>query len=498
MPRLRGTRACYDRSMPIAHGQALLTDFYQLTMAYGYFRGGLANTEAVFHLFFRENPFDGGFALAAGLGPVVEYLECFQFAPDDLAYLETLRGNDEKPIFDHEFLDALAEMRFSCDVDAVPEGTVVFPQEPLLRVRGPIMQAQLIETLLLNMINFQTLVATKAARLVIAAGDRPVVEFGLRRAQGPDGGMSASRAAYIGGCAGTSNVLAAKTWGIPLKGTHAHSWVMAFDSELESFETWAEVLPNNSLFLVDTYDTLQGVRNAVEVGRRLRERGHRMLGIRLDSGDLAYLSREARAILDEGGFADAVIMATNDLDEHIIESLCQQEAAIGLWGVGTRLVTAYDERALGGVYKLAATRAPGGEWVEKIKLSEQAVKTTTPGVLQVRRFFEHGEAVGDMIYDERHPPAEQPTIVDPADLTRRKTFHQAAATEELLAPVFRRGKLVAGLPSIEEIRTRARSQIASFHSGIKRFVNPHVYPVGLEKSLYDRKMKAILDAKGFG
>ena len=281
MPRLRGTRACYDQSMPIAHGQALLTDFYQLTMAYGYFRGGLANTEAVFHLFFRENPFDGGFALAAGLGPVVEYLECFHFAPDDLAYLETLRGNDEKPIFDHEFLDALAAMRFSCDVDAVPEGTVVFPQEPLLRVRGPIMQAQLIETLLLNMINFQTLVATKAARIVIAAGDRPVVEFGLRRAQGPDGGMSASRAAYIGGCAGTSNVLAAKTWGIPLKGTHAHSWVMAFDSELESFETWAEVLPNNSLFLVDTYDTLQGVRNAVEVGRRLRSGGGTRAGRRV-------------------------------------------------------------------------------------------------------------------------------------------------------------------------------------------------------------------------
>lgn len=483
--------------MPIARGQALLTDFYQLTMAYGYFRGGLADTEAVFHLFYRENPFGSGFALAAGLEPVAEYLEHFHFAPDDLAFLETVCGNDDKPIFDRAFLDALDAMRFTCDVDAVPEGTVVFPQEPLLRVRGPIMQAQIIETPLLNAINFQTLVATKAARIVIAAGDQPVVEFGLRRAQGPDGGMSASRAAYIGGCAGTSNVLAAKTWGIPVRGTHAHSWVMAFDSELESFETWAEVMPNNSLFLVDTYDTLQGARNAVEVGRRLRERGHRMIGIRLDSGDLAYLSRQARAILDEGGFPDAAIMGTNDLDEHIIESLGQQDAAIGIWGVGTRLVTAYEEPALGGVYKLAATRAPGGDWVEKIKLSEQAVKTTTPGILQVRRFFEHGEAVGDMIYDERHPPAEHPTIVDPADMTRRKTFAHPEASEELLSPVFRGGKLVAPLPPIGAIRERAAAQIASFHSGIKRFVNPHIYPVGLEKSLYDRKMKAILDAKGF-
>ncbi|MGK2855761.1 MAG: nicotinate phosphoribosyltransferase [Thermoanaerobaculia bacterium] len=484
--------------MPIERGQALLTDFYQLTMAYGYFRAGLADTDAVFHLFFRENPFDSGFALAAGLEPIVEYLEHFHFAPDDLSYLETIRGNDEKPVFDREFLDALGAMRFSCDIDAVPEGTVVFPHEPLVRVRGPIMQAQIIETPLLNAINFQTLVATKAARLKIAAGSLPVVEFGLRRAQGPDGGMSASRAAYIGGCAGTSNVLAAKTWGIPVRGTHAHSWVMAFDSELESFERWAEVMPNNSLFLVDTYDTLQGVRNAVEVGRKLRERGHRMIGIRLDSGDLAYLSREARAILDAGGFPDAAIMATNDLDEHIIESLGQQGAAIGLWGVGTRLVTAYEEPALGGVYKLAATRARGGDWVEKIKLSEQAVKTTTPGILQVRRFFEHGEAVGDMIYDERHPPVAHPTIVDPADMTRRKTFADSAATEELLAPVFRAGKLVADLPSIDSIRARAVAQIASFHSGIKRFVNPHIYPVGLEKSLYERKTKLILEAKGYG
>ncbi|MBI2212515.1 MAG: nicotinate phosphoribosyltransferase [Acidobacteria bacterium] len=483
--------------MATTGGDALLTDFYQLTMAYGYFKSGLASTDAVFHLFFRENPFGGGFSIAAGLEPAVELLERFRFAPDDLAFLEGVRGNDDAPIFDREFLDLLAEMRFTCDVDAMPEGTAVFAQEPLLRVRGPIMQAQLVETPLLNAINFQTLVATRAARVVAAAGDRPVLEFGLRRAQGPDGGMSASRAAYIGGCSGTSNVLAAKRWGIPVRGTHAHSWVMAFGSELEAFEAWAEAMPNNCLFLVDTYDTLQGVRNAIEVGRRMRDRGQRMAGIRLDSGDLAYLSREARAMLDEAGFTDATIVGTNDLDEHIIESLGIQGAAIGLWAVGTRLVTAYEEPALGGVYKLAATRAPGADWVEKIKLSEQAVKTTTPGVLQVRRFHEHGAAVGDMIYDERHPPAGSPTIVDPADLTRRKTFAHAESSEELLVPVMRGGARVLELPAIDAIRARTAAQVSALHPGIRRFVNPHVYPVGLEKSLYDRKTQLILEAKGF-
>lgn len=484
--------------MSTTGGSALLTDFYQLTMAYGYFRSGLASTDAVFHLFFRENPFGGGFSVAAGLEPAIEFLERFRFEPDDLAFLAGVRGNDDKPIFEHDFLDALGQMRFTCDVDAIPEGTIVFAQEPLLRVRGPIMQAQLVETALLNAINFQTLVATRAARVVMAAGGRPVLEFGLRRAQGPDGGMSASRASYIGGCAGTSNVLAAKTWGIPVRGTHAHSWVMAFASELEAFEAWAEAMPNNCLFLVDTYDTLQGVRNAIAVGQRMRERGHTMIGVRLDSGDLAWLSREARALLDEAGFTDATIVGTNDLDEHIIESLGIQGAEIGLWAVGTRLVTAFEEPALGGVYKLSATRAPGADWVEKIKLSEQAVKTTTPGLLQVRRFHEHGEAVGDMIYDERHPPSDPPTIVDPADLTRRKTFAHAESSEDLLVPVLRGGERVCDLPRIDSIRARTAAQLSALHPGIRRFVNPHVYPVGLERSLYDRKTKLIFDAKGFG
>lgn len=474
---------------------ALLTDFYQLTMAYAYQKTGLGDAEGVFHLFYRRNPFQGGYAIAAGLEPAADMLTRFRFSPGDLAYLETLLGNDDKPIFDSSFLDTLAQMRFECDVDMVPEGTVVFPFEPLLRVRGPIMQAQILETALLNVVNFQTLIATKAARVCESAGGRPVLEFGLRRAQGIDGGLAASRAAFIGGCDATSNVLAGRHFGIPVKGTHAHSWVMAFPSELESFEAYASVMPNNSLFLVDTYDTIQGVRNAVEVGRKLRARGHEMIGVRLDSGDLAYLSIEARKILDEGGFPDAQVFATNDLDEHIMESLNQQGAEIGVWGVGTRLVTAYDQPALGGVYKLASLRKPGADWVHKIKLSEQAIKISTPGILQVRRFYRGEEAVGDMIWNETQPPSSL-TIVDPMDHTRRKTFRADDTFEDLLVPVFRRGELVYGFPSLVEIRARTRAQLQRFHPGVRRFVNPHRYPVGLEKQLHDMKTRLVLEARG--
>jgi nicotinate phosphoribosyltransferase len=474
---------------------ALLTDFYQLTMACAYQKAGLGEAEGVFHLFFRRNPFEGGYAVAAGLEPVIDLLTRFRFTEGDLAYLETVLGNDDKPIFESSFLDTLAEMEFRCDVDVVPEGTVVFPFEPILRVRGPIMQAQIIETALLNIVNFQTLIATKAARVVEAAGGKPVLEFGLRRAQGIDGGLAASRAAYIGGCSATSNVLAGRRYGIPVKGTHAHSWVMAFPSEPEAFEAYAAVMPNNSLFLVDTYDTIQGVRNAVQVGKALRERGHEMIGIRLDSGDLAYLSIEARKILDEGGFPDAEIFATNDLDEHIIESLHQQGATIGVWGVGTRLVTAFDQPALGGVYKLASLRKPGGNWVHKLKLSEQAIKISTPGHLQTRRFFRGGEAIGDMIWNETQPPVVR-TIVDPMDHTRRKTFRGEDTFEDLLVPVFRGGELVYESPSLAEMRERTRQQLSRFHPGIHRFVNPHRYPVGLEKQLHELKTRLVLEARG--
>ena len=464
-------------------------------MAYGYWKSGKTDEEAVFHLFFRESPFDGGYAIAAGLEEAVQYLERLRFDSDDLQYLRTVTGNDGRPIFPAEFLAHLRELRFACDVDAIPEGTIVFPQEPLVRIRGPIDQAQIIETALLNIVNFQTLIATKAARIVYAAGGDSVVDFGLRRAQGNDGAISATRAAYIGGADGTSNVLAAAIHGIPVKGTHAHSWVMSFDSEQEAFDRYAEVMPNNALLLVDTYNTLQGVEHAIETARKLRAKGHELIGIRLDSGDLAYLSIEARRMLDEAGFPDAVIAASNDLDEHVILSLKDQKARINVWGVGTRLITAFDQPALGGVYKLGALRHPGGEWEHRIKLSEQSVKVSTPGSLQVRRFTVNGEHAGDMIYDELTDPPTS-TIVDPMDLTRRKSFDARATHEDLLVPVFRRGKLVYDLPSLEAIRERRRQGFARFHEGIKRFVNPHRYPVGLERNLFDLKTRLILQARG--
>ncbi|RMF40866.1 MAG: nicotinate phosphoribosyltransferase, partial [Planctomycetota bacterium] len=350
-------------------GTPLLTDLYQLTMAYAYWQEGIAERPAVFHQFFRRLPFRGGYAVAAGLAPAMDWAENFRFRSAELDYLARLTGNDGRPLFREPFLEYLRELRLSCDVDAVAEGTVVFPLEPLVRVQGPILQCQLLETALLNLLNFPTLVATKAARIREVAGQDVILEFGLRRAQGPDGGVTASRAAYVGGCDATSNVLAGMHYGIPVKGTHAHSWVMAHDSELDAFMAYAQALPNNCVFLVDTYDTLEGVRRACEVGRWLREQGHRMVGIRLDSGDLAYLSIEARRILDAAGFEDAVIVASNELDEYAIAALKQQASPITVWGVGTRLATAYDQPALGGVYKLGAIQTPAGTWEHRIKLS---------------------------------------------------------------------------------------------------------------------------------
>jgi nicotinate phosphoribosyltransferase len=475
---------------------ALLTDLYQLTMAHGYWKSGRAGREAVFHLFFRKAPFQSGFTLAAGLAAAVDFLDSFRFEPDDLRFLASLAGNDGQPLFDAAFLDYLGALQFSCDVDAIPEGTVVFPHEPLLRVKGPILQCQLIETALLNVLNFQSLIATKAARVCLSTRGEPVMEFGLRRAQGVDGALGASRAAYIGGCAATSNVLAGKLYGIPVRGTHAHSWVMSFDDEREAFLAYAAAMPNNCVFLVDTYDTLEGVRHAVETGNWLRERGHEMVGIRLDSGDLAWLSVEARKILDAAGFPKAVIVASNDLDEHIIASLKEQGAKINVWGVGTKLVTAYDQPALGGVYKLGAIRGDDGKWVYKVKLSEQAAKVSNPGIQQVRRFRSGGEFVGDGIYDLESGADGTVTIVDPVDSTRRKHFPPAVDYEDLLAPIFRGGRLVYQSPGLAEIRQRAQTQIGMFHAGVKRFVNPHAYPVGLVAGLHDLKMKLVLQARG--
>ena len=471
---------------------ALLTDQYQITMSYGYWKTGLASKEAVFHLFFRKKPFKSGYAIAAGLENVIAYLENFHFDDSDLQYLATLKDVEDNPLFEEGFFDYLSKLKFSCDIDAVPEGTVVFPYQPLMRVQGPLILCQILETPLLNLTNFPSLIATKAARICLAAKGDPVIEFGLRRAQGIDGALTASRAAFIGGCTSTSSVLAGKLFDIPVKGTHSHSWVMIFDTELESFQTYAKALPTNCIFLVDTYDTLDGVRRAIEVGKWLKKHGHHMLGIRLDSGDLAYLSIQSRKLLDEAGFQDAKIVASNELDEFLIHDLKQQGAKIAIWGVGTNLVTGKDQSALDGVYKISAVRDPGQPWKYKLKLSEQLSKVSNPGILQVRRYFDGKENVADAIYDIKTGDLSQGcTIVDPFDATRQKVLSKDLLSRDLLVPIFRDGKKVYDLPSLRDIQKKAKEELSRFHSGIKRFYNPHQYPVGMEKSLYDIKVELI-------
>lgn len=470
---------------------ALLTDFYQLSMAYGYWKQGLHTKEAVFHLFFRRMPFRGGFVVAAGLEAAIQHIANMRFDASDLSYLASLKNAEGLPFFAPAFLQYLADLRFTIDVDAMPEGTIVFPYEPMIRVSGPLIQAQLLETPLLNLVNFPTLIATKAARICLAAqGDR-VVEFGLRRAQGIDGGITASRSAYIGGCDATSNVLAGKLFDIPVKGTQAHSWVMVFDEEQAAFQAYAEALPGNGLFLVDTYDTLAGVKRAIQIGNWLKEHGHRLLGIRLDSGDLAYLSIKARQLLDAAGFSEAVIMASSELDETLIGDLKRQGAQINVWGVGTHLVTGRESPALDGVYKLSAIRDPGGQWKYRLKLSEQMAKVSNPGILQVRRFSHEGENVADMIYDiELGAPASS-TLIDPMDATRQKRVGSHLHSIDLLVPIFRNGQLVYSLPSLPTIQSSVRENLKAFHGSVKRFINPHQYVVGMEQSLYDLKVHLI-------
>jgi nicotinate phosphoribosyltransferase len=474
---------------------ALLTDLYQLTMACGYWKSGVADREAVFHLTFRRSPFQGGYAIAAGLGPALEFLERFRFMPDDLAYLATLQDNEKAPLFPNAFLDYLGAMKWTCTVDAIPEGSVVFPHEPLVRVRGPIAQAQLIETPLLTMINFQTLVATKAARVAQAARGNPVLEFGLRRAQGIDGGLAASRAAYIGGTAATSNVMAGKLFGIPIRGTHAHSWVMFHDSELEAFRKYADAMPGNCTFLVDTYDSITGIRHAIEVGQELRDRGHRFAGIRLDSGDLAHISIEARRMMDDAGFPDARIVASNDLDEQLISSIIDQGARIDTWGVGTKLVTAYDQPALGGVYKLGASRDANGTWRDAIKLSEQPIKISNPGILQVRRLRRGDEYIGDVIFDAERgiqAPLELHDIEAPLQPPLSPT---ADSHEDLLQTVMVDGQRVGPRATLAEARARAVTDLSRLSPRTRRFLNPQPYAVGLDLGVHARKQQLIANAR---
>jgi nicotinate phosphoribosyltransferase len=473
---------------------ALTTDLYEVTMACGYFKAGVTDHEAVFHVTFRENPFAGQFTVACGLATAIDFLRRFHFTETEVNYLGSQRGNDGKPLFDSRFLDYLRGLQLTCDIDAIPEGTLVFPDEPLVRVCGPIVQCQLIETALLNIFNFPSLIATKAARVCLAAKDDPVIEFGLRRSQGVDGGLTAARAAYIGGCAGTSNLQAGRKFGIPVSGTQAHSWIMFFKDELEAFKTYAEALPNNCIFLVDTYDSIDGIRHAIEVGDELRKQGHEMIGVRLDSGDGVALSNKARRMLDKAGFANAKIVGSGNLDEYMITDLKKRGAKIDVWGVGTKLSTGQPDGALGGIYKLGAIRR-SGEWQYRIKLSEESAKASVPGSLQVRRFYQpDGRFMADAIYEAHHSVSEPCEIVDPE--TKDKTQIPANTHySDLLVPIFRGGKVVYEAPNIEVSRDHLRKQLSCAPPEILQLNDPCTYKTGLEQSLHGLRSELIAHAK---
>ena len=464
-------------------------------MAYGYWKAGVSDHEAAFHVTFRHNPFGGQFTVACGLATAIDFLRMFHFTETEIAYLASQRGNDGKPLFDSGFLDYLRDLRLTCDIDAIPEGTLVFPNEPLIRVCGPVAQCQLLETTLLNILNFESLIATKAARVCLAAQNDPVIEFGLRRAQGVDGGLTAARAAYIGGCAGTSNLQAGERFGIPVSGTQAHSWIMFFENEREAFETYARAMPNNCVLLVDTYNSIEGVRHAIDVAGQLRKQGHEMIGVRLDSGDRVALSIEARRILDKAGFTNAKIVCSGDLDEHVIADMKQRGARIDMWGVGTKLTTGQPDAALGGIYKLGAVRHPGGQWQYRIKLSDEAAKTSCPGLLQVRRFQQpDGRFIADAIYETDHAISEPCVVVD---LETEKKTEIPAKTDysDLLVPVFRRDQLVYQTPNIEASREHARKQLDCAPPEILRLKNPTPYKIGLERSLHELRSTLIARAK---
>ncbi|MFH1349887.1 MAG: nicotinate phosphoribosyltransferase [Pseudomonadota bacterium] len=471
---------------------ALLTDLYQLTMVGGYVKEGKKEQCANFDYFFRKIPDNGGYCILAGLEDLINYLNALRFTQQDLAYLKGLS------IFSNEFIEYLANFKFTGDMWAIPEGTVVFPHEPLIRVSAPLPEAQLIETTLLNIVNFQTLIATKAARVCWAAHEDPVVDFGLRRAHGPNGALMASRAAYIGGVEGTSNVLAGRLYGIPVRGTHAHSWVESFPNELDAFRTYAKVYPDSCLLLVDTYDSLySGVPNAIRVGLELRKKGHELRGIRLDSGDLAYLSKEARRMLDEAGLSNAKIVASSDLDEWIVESLKRQGARVDLWGVGTRLVTSFSSPALGGVYKLTALDENGKRMVPKIKRSDNPEKITNPGLKKVVRMLDkRGQMRGDVLIleDETVPWRRSFRAYHPMFPHVFKTYPKHFRMKELMVPVFQKGKLVYQSPKVHAIRENTLKNLEALDAGYKRFHNPHTYHVSLSPRLFKIKQHLLADA----
>lgn len=472
---------------------SLLTDLYELTMMQGYFKNH-ANETVVFDMFYRRNPSDGGYAVAAGLEQVIEYIKNLRFSEEDISYLSGLG------IFDKDFLDYLKDFRFSGDIYGIPEGTVVFPREPLIKVVAPIMEAQLIETAILTIINHQCLIATKASRVVYAAQGDGIMEFGLRRAQGPDAGVYGARAAMIGGCIGTSNVLAGQLFDVPVKGTHAHSWIMSFPDEYTAFKTYASLYPDACCLLVDTYDTLKsGVPNAIRVFREMRDAGIvlKNYGIRLDSGDLAYMSKRARLMLDVAGFPDAYISASSDLDEYLIDSLKTQGCKITSWGVGTNLITSKDCPSFGGVYKLAAIQDENGNFIPKIKLSDNTVKITNPGNKTVFRIYEKEahKIKADLIAlaDETFDESEDLTIFDPVETWKHTKLKGGTyRLRELLVPVFKGGKCVYTSPSVMEIREVCSQELDTLWDETRRLVNPHEMYVDLSDKLYTMK-KTLLE-----
>lgn len=467
----------------------MLTDLYQLTMMYGYLKCGMSKKVSVFDLFYRRAACDSAYAIAAGLEQVIDFVNNLHFADEDIAYLRSLN------LFDEDFLKYLRNFTFTGEIYAVKEGTVVFPYEPIVRVKAPIMEAQLIETALLNLVNHQTLIATKASRVCYAAEGGSVLEFGLRRAQGPDAGIYGARAAIIGGCSSTSNVMTGELFGIPAKGTHAHSWVMSFPNELDAFRAYADIFPDTCLLLVDTYDTLKsGVPNAIKVFGELRAKGYTPVGIRLDSGDLAYLSKKARIMLDNAGFHDAKIFASSDIDEWLIRDMKLQGAKIDVWGVGTKLITGDGCPALGGVYKLAA-EIEDGVIIPKIKVSDNVEKITNPGYKKITRLYDNAsnKAVADLIMlDEEVIDESRPLVIfHPVDTWKRMrltNYH----TKELLIPVFVDGKQIYESPSLMDIQQYAKDDLSTFWDETKRLINPQEYKVDLSYKLFDLK-KALLE-----
>ncbi len=470
---------------------ALFTDLYQLTMAYGYWKTNMLNKRAVFHLNFRKMPFKGSYAIMAGVQTAIEFIQNFSFDLTDVEYLATLKTSDNERLFEDKFLEYLLNFKFSGNLYAVEEGNLIFPYVPMLRVEAPILQAQLLESPMLNIINYQTLIATKAARVCHAAQDDTVVEFGMRRAQGIDGAISASRAAYIGGCHSTSHVLAGKLFDIPVKGTHAHSWVMAFEEEMTAFSEYANVMPQNCVLLIDTYDTVEGVKKAIQVAKNIKRKNFNLLAVRLDSGDLNFLSIEIRKILDSHGFEKTKIMASNELDEYLIRDLKQQGTKVTIWGVGTKLITGNDQPALDGVYKLSAITDDHGKWKYKLKLSEQTAKSTNPGILQVRRFHKNNKYLFDVIYDENFKISQNFEAVHVRDFSKVRKKIEGAEHKDLLIPIIQDGKLIYKFPKLKEIRERSINEVKMLFPSMQRFLNPEPYFVGLEKKLHDFKINLM-------